>query len=68
MACEEAKREWLEAEAEMLKVWDELMPKAKATEADLEEFRRVNERYSAAFNSAAKAVGVHLTLKQFLTE
>ncbi len=68
MACEEAKRQWLEAEAEMLKVWGELMAKPKATEAELEEFRKVNERYSAAFNVAAKAVGVHLTLKQFLTE
>ena len=68
MACEEAKRQWLEAEAEMLKVWGELMVKPKATEEELEEFRKVNERYSAAFNVAAKATGVHLTLKQFLTE
>ncbi len=68
MACEEAKRRWLEAEAEMLKVWDALMAKAKATEAELEELREVNERYSAAFDSAARAVGVHLTLRQFATE
>ena len=68
MACEEAKRRWREAEAEMLKVWDELMTKAKATEAELEEFREVNERYSAAFDGAARAVGVHLTLRQFATE
>lgn len=68
MACEEAKRQWLEAEAEMLKVWGELMAKAKATEEELEELRAVNERCSAAFNTAAKAVSVHLTLKQFLTE
>ena len=68
MACEDAKRQWLDAEAEMLRVWGELMAKAKATEAELEELRKVNERCAAAFDSAARAVGVHLTLKQFATE